>query len=150
MSFAEIVSMVPDWLAVTGGREISVGLPREEALRRAAVLRRLLEANKVSPEQVSLDEDLKAIFYALVALVTEIEPLEGEACAGEANSVYQFIARLEWPDDDFDEKLDLLRSLAEAGWRAVGLNLESVDRGRSEEICYFPPIPVDFPPNIGT
>jgi hypothetical protein len=132
MSLAGLVSMIPDWLAVTASREVSIGLSREEALHRAAVLRRLLRDGKVKPEDVILDEDLKAVFHALVALVTEIEPRAGEALAQEANAVYQFLARVDWPDDDFGERKDLLTRCAEAGWRAMGTSLAEVEKRRIE------------------
>lgn len=133
LSMKELVAMIPEWLAITHGRDVAVGLPREEALRRAAVLRGLLRDGKVKPDEVVLDEGLKDVLYALVALVTEIDPRGGEALVEEANGVYQFLARVEWPDDDFGEKKDLTVKLAAAGWGALGTSLEEVERFRQNE-----------------
>jgi len=130
LSMPELLSAIPDWLTVTRRRDVAMGLSEEEACRRAGVLRGLLRARRVDPANVSLDEDLKDVFYALVALVTRATARTGAALAEEANSIYQFIRRVEWPDDDFEEKRGLLLSLAEAGWLALGTSVCAISAQR--------------------
>ena len=127
----ELVAMIPEWLAITHGRDVAVGLPREEALRRAALLRGLLRDGKVKPDEVVLDEDLKDVFHALVNLVIGSEPRSGRDLAEEADAVYQFIRRVDWIDDDFGEKQDLLIRCATAGWAALGQDAAAVAKRRT-------------------
>ncbi len=130
MSITQLVSMIPDWLEVTAGRDVSVGLSREEALRRAGLLRGLLRDDKFEPKDVALDEDLKGVFHALVALVTNLEPLEDSARAEETNRVYQFLLAVNWEGDTLDEKRSLLTDCAMSGLRALRLDFESLTRLR--------------------
>lgn len=134
---------VPGWLAVTRGQDVALGLSREDALRRASVLRDLMRQEKVGAANAVVDDDLKDILHALVALVTHLEPLVGTELADETNAVYQLVADIEWPEDEFDEKRGLLCSLAEVGWRALGASMDELDRGRGERVCHFPPLSGD-------
>lgn len=131
MNITQLVSIIPGWVAVTAGREVSVGLSRDDALRRASVMRGLLRDRKLDPANVVLDEDLKAVFHALVALVTDADPKVGRRLAAEASAVYHFIRRVDWLSDDLDEQADLLLSCAEAGWRAIGMNVQEVSATRN-------------------
>ena len=123
--------MIPGWLAVTAEHDVSVGLSREDVLRRASLLRELLQGREVDPARVALDDDLKAVFHGLVALVTDIDPKVGRHLAREANAVYHFIRAVEWDSDVLGERDTLLRSCAEAGWRALGIDLQDVCAVRS-------------------
>jgi tetratricopeptide (TPR) repeat protein len=135
VTISQLVSLIPDWLAVTAGREVSVGLSREDVLRRASVLRGLLRDGKLDPVCVDLDEDLRAVFHGLVALVTDIDPKIGRHLAAEASAVYHFIRRVEWGCDDLGERRELLRRCAEVGWQALGVSIRDVclSRNRLED-----------------
>lgn len=130
-SLREIVATIPAWLTVTGDREVSIGLSHEEARGRAVVLRRLLRQGTVQPGDVVLDEELKDVFYALVDLATVEETASNASFVAEANAIYQFLDRVKWLEDDFNEKRDLLRRLGEAGWRALGEDVEVLARRRA-------------------
>lgn len=139
MNITHLVSMIPDWLAVTEGRDISVGLSREDALRCATVLRRLLLDRKVDPMLVVVDDSLKAVFQALVSLVTESELPPCRRVAEEADAIYDFIQRVDWVSDDVGEKEDLLRRCAAAGWTALRVNLSALALDRLSMISSVAP-----------
>jgi tetratricopeptide (TPR) repeat protein len=132
LSIGGLVTVIPEWLALTRARDVSVGLSDEEALRRALVLRVLLREGRVSGADVVLDEDLKDVFWALVVLVTEKDPRAGSDVVQEANAAYHFLTLVEWSEDDFGEKRHLLRSLAQAGCRVLGSDVETVGRRRAQ------------------
>ena len=132
VSLSKLLSAIPDWLAVTDGSEVACGLSDEEARRRAAVLRGLLRDGRVDPAGVLPDDNLKDVFYALVGLVIGDDQQVGEALAEESDAVYQFLARVEWPDDDLGERRELLRVLADSGLRAQGTSIEAVSLHRRQ------------------
>ena len=115
LSVRALVAAIPGWLAVTGGRDLNVGLSEEEARRRAAVLRGLLREGKVNPVEVVIDEELKDVFYALLELITAEERQSGTPLREEVHAIYQFLDGVEWPNDDFSEKRVLLQRLLRVG-----------------------------------
>ena len=74
-----------------------------------------------------LDENGKDVLWALVKLVEE-SCVAPQRSVGEAAAVYKFLRKIEWQVDRFDEKNELLRQCAIAGWRSVGI--DPLDIGR--------------------
>ncbi len=117
---SDLAALIPSWLAVTRGRQIAIGLSREEVLRRAAALRCLLRDGKVQAQDGVISEDLKDVLHALVALVTDLDPLPGPDLADEASAIFRLLSCVVWQDDASGERTDLMFHLAEKGWAALG------------------------------
>jgi tetratricopeptide (TPR) repeat protein len=126
LSDAELISVIPDWFAVTKGQDVNLGLSREEAVRRARLLRRLIEEGEVRPQQVVVDEELKDVFHALLALMSQ-GAQGGSALAQEANRLYLVIRDLPWPDDILGEQQALLKQCAEIGLQALEQSLSELE-----------------------
>jgi len=124
----EIISLIPDWLALTRDTDIPLGLSREEAFRRARELRRLLRERRLpSPTSIEPDEDFKDVLHALVLLLSEAAADQPDGLLEEADAVYQFIRRIPWEDDEFDQRRSLLRRCAEIGFRSAGISIVEAD-----------------------
>jgi tetratricopeptide (TPR) repeat protein len=120
----EIISLIPDWLTLTREADIPLGLSREEAFKRARELRRLLRDRRMpAPTAIEPDEDFKDVLHALVLLLSDSAASQSDGLLEEADAVYQFILRIDWGDDDFDEQRLLLRQCAEIGWQSVGISI---------------------------
>ena len=112
------IQLIPDWLALTHDIEIPLGISRAEALRRAGEVRSLLrQGTTPRATEVEADEDFKDILHALVFLLSESAGGKAAGLLDEADSAYQFIRRIHWEEDDFEERQALLRRCADIGWR---------------------------------
>lgn len=121
--------VLTDWLALTRDVDLPTGLDRERALARARHLRRRILAGTTNPEELEIDEEAKDVLYALVELLRS-EPATGASPLHEARALYQFIRLVDWPDDELQERRELLRSCAETGLASVGLSVAEVSRKR--------------------
>jgi hypothetical protein len=113
--------LIAAWLDVTKDEPPPLGLPVQEALRRAEKLRRQLrEAKGSAPALTELDEDSKDVLLALVQLVCD-EPLLPSAA--EAARLYRFIDQTRWEPDEFGQKDELLARCKEIAGAALTLQL---------------------------
>lgn len=97
--------LIAEWLEYAGDSRPVVGLEIEEALRRARRLLPQIGAGRLESSDVVLDEDFKDVLYGLVRLV---QTNARGATAEQPKAVYEFIRGIEWPDDIFGEKAELL------------------------------------------
>lgn len=115
----EIVPLVRNWLAMTSGVEIPTGLARNEARERARQLLDSIFAGHVNCELTGLDDDSRDVFWCL-AQELDSEPL-GQRTFEACDQAYRLISAVTWGTDCFQEQAEILRSIAQIGWRsAVG------------------------------
>lgn len=126
LSRDELLTLIPQWVALTRDRQIDSGLSREEALKNARVLRHRLDEGLLEPGGLKTDESLKDVLHGLVQLVTQIEPRPGRALAHEATAVWALLRSLPWRDDVLDEKFELIEWCAVAGLEAYGRDLVTI------------------------
>ncbi len=132
MDIGALKEVLAEWLEATRGLEIPVGLEIEEALERARELMPLILAGAILPGQVRLDEEFKDVLYGLVSLATRSH----EGSSLEIQAVYRFIRGIEWPDDTFDEKGDLLRECRTAAREKIFQ--EAFSEGSKGSLTIFP------------
>jgi hypothetical protein len=126
LSRDELLALIPQWVALSRDRQIDPGLSREEALKRARLLRRRLDQGQLEPGGLKADESLKDVLHGLVQLVTQIEPRPGRALGEEATAVWAFLRGLPWRDDLLDERFELIERCAIAGLEAFGRDLVTI------------------------
>lgn len=121
-SEAELVALIPRWLAQTHGVDVPTGLRREEAVRRAVDLYHRLKMNRLVPSELELNDDFKDTLHGLVQVALPMTRVTLRSAA----DVFRLIERLPWPEHDYQEKQDLLQIVASLGWRAMGCDPDEV------------------------
>lgn len=117
---------IAEWLELTKGMELPLGLEIEEALERASELMPLILDGKISSAGIELDEEFKDVLYGLVALLVEAKKVSG-GLPRETEAVFRFISGIEWLHDSYGEKEELLRECAAESQEAIGSGIFGTD-----------------------
>ncbi|MFN2387707.1 MAG: hypothetical protein ABR576_15730 [Thermoanaerobaculia bacterium] len=119
---AELIELIPSWLAVSRDRAVRTGLGRAEAIQQAERLLHQVTAERTGYHAVAGD-DLKDVLYALMHVV--LPGRQRRLDIAVLNKVYTWVAVPGLLAGD-EEMRQLLRGLADMGWTACGLDPETL------------------------
>jgi tetratricopeptide (TPR) repeat protein len=120
---------ISDWLEISRGVQVPVGISPHAARRRARQLRREILDGEIGSREIVLDEDLKSVLYALVLLSAEAKV--NQKSIEESDRIHGFLKNITWHQDRFAEKEELLAQfeLFQARARLFGQTVDATDEG---------------------
>ena len=123
MEDAELITLLPEWLAFSKDSPVDSGVSREEAVALASdVLKHLRDPLDDWPGFYLDQERMKDVFHALIA---EVLP----RCNPDlelVDAAYRLIQRFPWGPHERAEKLELSRGASDLGWRLIGMDAKTV------------------------
>lgn len=121
-------SVVSSWVSETKGKHLDVGLSVSQAQLKAAELLKSLQASTLV--FFSVDADAIDVLYATCRLFESASP---DPAIVEA--MYKFVASLDWTDDLFAEREQLLADLAYLAWNANRQHGRYTSMARWQRLC---------------
>ncbi len=123
LGWSEVQELIADFLASGQKIELPASFDKDEAIRRARELLADIVEGKTPPAEIRVDEDLKRVAYALVyGLLRDGKGGESR----HARLVYEFIRDLNWTDDVFGEKEELLGDCVAAARMHTGVHVKRI------------------------
>lgn len=106
------------WNSATVALDVPFGMSRDEAERRALAILDALGRRGPALPALDFTEELPDVLYALCeALAPHASAEQGEVLTG----LYELVAKLSWPQDEFGEKAELLAQISQLAWsRSLG------------------------------
>jgi len=92
----DLTEFIPVWLEATKDAEVSTGLPVDEALRRATLLREAIRQRTIRPEDVERSTEFVEVLYALSLLLERDEDATPERLLADCEAVFHFARALSW------------------------------------------------------
>jgi hypothetical protein len=118
----DLTELIPAWLEATKDVEVSTGLPVDEALRKAALLREAIRQGTIRPEDVELSSDFAEVLHALSLLLERDENATPECLLTDGEALFHFTEALAWPNDEPESRLEALARMAFLCWRNARRN----------------------------
>ena len=122
MGDAELITLIPEWLAFSAASPVDAGISREEAVALARDVLQHLERNDEWDIFLVDQEKMKD---ALHALSSEVLPSISPDVR-LVDEVYRLIQRFPWCPHERAEKLELSRQVSNLGWRLIGMDAKTV------------------------
>jgi tetratricopeptide (TPR) repeat protein len=115
----DLPQLIPAWLELSRGVDVSLGLDAGEAFARAKDLLGHLRDDQAPRGEWTPSAENGEVLHAMTAIICRDPTGQPDDALRDLDVAFRFIATLPWPADEYGGPGELLSRCAISGWRAA-------------------------------